>query len=161
LNDLLLLLGRRIGSEQAIYRAQTRTANDLTELNEVFGSGFTPTDVFRAWWTVAHDLQDTSLSVNSFRLHLNGSMSVGFAWTCMNNAIESQQMDRTEVWFYGSELLRELEQVELEERPDGAAKLSLLECFRNSLRNDLAGLAPGDDEKWIRSVRRFYSGAKR
>lgn len=163
LKDLLLLLCRRIGIEQAIHRAQNCTHRDATELDEVFGTGFTPTDVFRAWWSVAKELQDASLSVTAFRLQLEGSLSAGYAWKCMVEALKSEKMDGTEVWFYGAELLRELDQVALAESPDREAKLALLETFKQRVQFELAKNAPADDgsKTWIKSIRGFYSGAKR
>ncbi len=160
LNDLLLLLGRRIGREQAIHRAYSRTTNGTSELDAVFGEGFTPTDVFRAWWRVAEELKVQSLSVNAFRLLLEGSLSVGSAWKCLAESSNTGSMDSTAVWFYGVELLRELEQVELDETPDRPAKVAILDAFRKRVRDEIKPIAPKHGSaKWVNAVRKFYAGA--
>lgn len=159
LDDLLLMLGRRMGAEQAIYRAQNRVSAAANAMENVFGEGITPTDVFRAWWTVANDLQEPSLSINAFRLHLEGSLSVGHVWKRMLEAVEDQEMDSMAVWFYGSELLGELDQVELPGKSDRDAKLGILNSFTTRLRSDLARISiPGDDPKWVQTIRKFYAG---
>ncbi len=162
LNDLLLLLGCRIGTEQAINRAKRRSTDDPTDLDRFFGAEFTPTDVFRAWWTVANDLHDPSLSVMAFRLLLEGSLGAGFAWKCMINAACENTMDATEVWFYGAELLRELDQLELLDAPDRDVKRELLDSFKLRVHSDLKSIAPeGADVKWVDTIRGFYLGAKK
>ena len=79
LDELLMLLGRRIGGERAVQIAEQRAVNgeDNDALATFFGEGFGPTDVFKAWWAVAEDLQDPALSVPAFRLRLEGAIGVG------------------------------------------------------------------------------------
>lgn len=159
LDELLMFLGRRIGAERAAQIAVRRAigAGDNDELAALFGEGFGPTDVFRAWWSVAEDLQDATLSVQAFRLRLEGSLGVGAAWRCMVDAVSDESMPMEVVWFYGAELLRTLREVELPVADDREAKLKLLLRFCDFVRRDfrdfgfVAGTRP-----WVKRILDFY-----
>jgi len=164
LNELLMLLGRRIGAERAVQLAERNLATDQQneELAAHFGEGFSPTDVFRAWWAVAEDLRDPELSVLAFRLRLEGAMGVGAAWTQMLEAgTKDNSLQMSEAWFYGAELLRELGQIKLLPTVDKPAKLELLRAFETRIRADLAGVNLSDGERpWMKYVRAFYQEAQ-
>jgi hypothetical protein len=159
LDELLLLLGRRIGTERAVQIANRRAdESESSELGALFGEGFAPTDVFRAWWSVADDLRDPELSIPAFRLRLEGALGVGAAWSCMLTALELGQLSAEETWFYGAELLKALEEVTLPSSSDRDAKAMILSTFRRRVRSDLASADNFDSSNpaWIGLVRRFY-----
>jgi hypothetical protein len=160
LNELLMLLGRRIGAERAVQIAERKSIADgeSDSLSAFFGDGFSPTDVFRAWWAVAEDLQDPELSVLAFRLRLEGALGVGAAWARMlDAAVTEHSLQPFEVWFYGAELLREFGNIKLAPAVDRAAREAVLAKFRNRIQADLAGLKITDDNRpWMQIVRKFY-----
>lgn len=160
LNELLMLLGRRIGAERAVQIAERKSIADgeSDSLSAFFGDGFSPTDVFRAWWAVAEDLQDPELSVLAFRLRLEGALGVGAAWARMlDAAVTEHSLQPFEVWFYGAELLRELGNIKLAPAVDRAAREAVLAKFRNRIQADLAALKITDDNRpWMQIVRKFY-----
>ena len=159
LDELLLLMGGRIGAERAIQIAERRaiSASGGDDLSLFFDEGFGPTDVFRAWWSVANDLKDPSLSVPAFRLRLEGALGVGTVWTCMRDAISRESLPVEEVWFYGAELLRTLAEIEFPPAEDRSAKMRLLSTFREKVRKDLEhlGLDAGT-QSWVERIRSFY-----
>jgi hypothetical protein len=164
LNELLMLLGRRIGAERAVQLSERnlKTEQENEALAAYFGEGFGPTDVFRAWWTVAEDLRDPELSFLSFRLRLEGAMGVGAAWAQMlEAATKGGSLQLSEAWFYGAELLRELGQIALVPSVDQPAKLDVLRAFESRIRADLAGMNLDDaGHSWMRNVRAFYEEAQ-
>jgi hypothetical protein len=162
LDELLMLLGRRVGAERALQIAEQRASDGAkaSELDTFFGERFSPTDVFRAWWSVAEDLQDTALSVQAFRLRLYGSLGVGAAWRCMVDAVADQSMTPEEAWFYGAELLKTLREVDQPAGADRAAKCALLDSFCDLVRGELGPLGfAGDTRPWLRHVRAYYQEA--
>ena len=163
LHELLMLLGRRIGTERALKLA-ARRANDAgngQELDAFFGEDFGPTDVFRAWWSVAGDLIDPDLSVQAFRLRLDGALGAGAAWSCMLDAIEQKSLAAEEVWFYGAELLRTLADIELPDAEDQDAKARLLDNFREQVRDDVGRLGFDDGARpWLNRIFEFYGELK-
>ena len=159
LHELLMLLGHRIGTERAVQIAARKAtgASDGENLDSFFGEGFEPTDVFRAWWSVAEDLKNPELSVQAIRLRLKGSFGVGAAWSCMLDAIERKSLTIEEVWFYGAELLRTLAEIKLPVAQDQNAKGRLLDDFREQIRNDLGRLKFDDGRRpWLDQVFEFY-----
>jgi hypothetical protein len=163
LEELLMLLARRIGAERAIQIAERRgagsDAND--ELTAIFGDGFGPADVFRAWWSVAEDLQDAGLSVPGFRLRLEGALGAGAAWACMLDAVKQKALTPEEVWFYGAELLRTLGEVDLLPAEDIDAKNAVLTTFRDRVRKDLGSLAiDAGSRPWVKRIEAFYREAR-
>jgi hypothetical protein len=163
LDELLMLLGRRIGAERAIQMAAQRVdgENASPELAAIFGDGFDPTDVFRAWWSVAEDLCDASLSVQGFRLRLEGALGAGAAWACMLDAAKCRTLTSEEVWFYGAELLRTLEAVALPPAEDRAAKRGALKTFCTRVRDNLDSLAiDAGARMWLKKIEAFYSEAQ-
>ncbi|MEZ4361622.1 MAG: hypothetical protein R3B48_15655 [Kofleriaceae bacterium] len=163
LDELLMLLGRKIGAERAVQIATRRTSGteDKEELHAFFGEGFDPTDVFRAWWSVAEDLQDAALSVPAFRLRLEGALGAGAAWRCMVDAAAAKSMPIEEVWFYGAELLRTFREVELPAAEDREAKRQVLSRFTERVRRDLGDLGFAEGTRpWVKRVLAFYEDAK-
>lgn len=163
LNELLMLLGRRIGAERAIQIAERNMApgDDADALAAFFGEGFGPTDVFRAWWAVAEDLRDPDLSVPAFRVRLEGALGVGAAWARMLDATSNDQsLQPSEVWFYGAELLRALGELELTPGVDRSAKEQVLAAFTKRVQSDLARLNIDDKKRpWMQRIRAFYREA--
>lgn len=159
LDELLMLLGRRIGAERAVQvaaRRATGTGAD-DDLNAFFGERFGPTDVFRAWWSVAEDLQDATLSVQAFRLRLEGSLGIGAAWSCMVDAVSDKTLPVEEVWFYGAELLRALREVELPVAEDREAKREVMSRFCDRIRGDLGNLGfVAGKRPWMKRILDFY-----
>ncbi|TXH04058.1 MAG: hypothetical protein E6R07_08950 [Nevskiaceae bacterium] len=163
LDELLMLLGRRIGAERAIQIAERRErdpgGND--ELAAIFGDGFGPTDVFRAWWSVADDLRDPSLSVQGFRLRLEGALGAGAAWACMLDAVKAKPLTPEEIWFYGAELLRTLGEVDMPPAEDRDAKDAVLKTFCARVRDDLRSLAiDAGPRPWVERITAFYREAQ-
>jgi hypothetical protein len=166
LHELLMFLSRRIGAEHAIEVAKRRrrtkkpnSEDDEVGLDIFFGEGFSPTDVFRAWWAVAEDLCDPNISISAFRLRLEGAMGAGEAWKRMLDTLrEDGVLSATEVWFYGAELLRSLEtEVGLSTVMDANEKTKLLRQFNQRVRKDLATIRIfGDESNWVRRIQSFY-----
>jgi len=156
LRELLALLGRRVGAERlATLRAQRGAAGITSVLDAVFGEGFGPTDVFRAWWGAAEDLK-LAATVAAFRRRLIGPTGVRTAWQHLE-AVPDEVLSRDEVWVYGCELLRELQRVELSAGPDTKTKEALLADVVTELGGDLARLAPSvRSHAWMTVVSRFY-----
>jgi hypothetical protein len=160
LEELLLLLGRRVGAERAIQMAESRLQKGDADdgLESIFGEDFGPTDVFRAWWAVVADLAEPSLSVTAFRLRLEGPLAVGAAWAQMLEAVQRGRVFRREhAWLYGAELLRTLADLEVPPGPDRDAKLDLLKAFTTRVRADLRALTTVGEAIWLQKVRSFYS----
>jgi hypothetical protein len=164
LDELLMLLGRRLGSERAIEIAERRTSEiaDDDELVAFFGEGFVPTDVFRAWWAVADELRDPGLSVQAFRLRLEGALGVLAAWSLMLDAMrQPETLQPAEVWFYGAELLRTLAEVVLPTDADGQRKGAMLAELCSHVRDDLSAIAlDSEAHPWLRTVHAFYEEAR-
>jgi hypothetical protein len=162
LDELLLLLGRRIGTERAVQIANRRATGkrESDELSALFGEGFAPTDVFRAWWCAAEDLQDSDLSVLAFRLRLEGALGIGAAWSCMLDALKQGALSAEEVWFYGAELLRSLAEVTPPALDDREAKSLLLSTFRHRIRANIEAIEfDAGNRSWTGLVRQFYKEA--
>lgn len=159
LEELLLLLSRRIGIEGVMQISKRRAydTDDTDEPNTFLGDAVSPTDVFRAWWSVAEDLQDPVMSVQAFRLRLEGALGVGAAWKCMLNAVAQKTLTVEEVWFYGSELLRTLRGIKLPTADDVEAKHRVLSEFCDRVRGDLGGMGfEAGTRPWIKHILDFY-----
>jgi hypothetical protein len=157
LRALLALLGRRVGEERlSTLHRQRGPAGVATALDAVFGEGFGPTDVFKAWWGLRDDLS-TARTLAAFRCQLLGGAGVKEVWRRLSE-VPPDQLSREEVWIYGCELVRELAQVELSDGPDRAARAGMLAEVVDGIRDDLRRLAPaGEPAAWIGAVRRFYA----
>jgi hypothetical protein len=157
LRALLALLGRRVGGERlATLRIQRGSAGVETALDAVFGEGFGPTDVFKAWWGLREDLS-TATTVAAFRYRLLGVTGVKEVWRQLFE-VKPDRLSREEVWIYGCELVRELTCVELGGGPDRRAREAMLTEVIDAIRGDLRTLAPTDqDAAWLGAVRRFYA----
>lgn len=156
LRELLALLGRRMSAERiATLRAARGAAGVATVLEAIFGEGFGPTDVFKAWWGVTEDLS-SALTVPAFRHRLIGPTGARTAWERLRDAPRDELGD-DEIWVYGCELLRQLERVAPPEDPDRATKRALLDEVIAGVRMDLARLAPeAGSRPWLSAVARFY-----
>jgi hypothetical protein len=159
LRELLALLGRRIGAERvATLVGQKGSAAMTPVLEAIFGEGFGPVDVFKAWWGLAHDLGQAS-SLAAFRVHLAGSMGAAKVWARLREQA-GQSLSRDEVWLYGAELARTLETVVIADAPDGPAKRAELDRFRTELGAELRTLQPSSEGRlWIAEVVEFYESA--
>lgn len=160
LRALLALLGRRVGAERlATLREQRGQTGVATALDAVFGDGFGPTDVFKAWWGLRDDLS-TASTVAAFRYRLLGLTGAKVVWRQLSE-VPPDQLSREEVWVYGCELVRELERIELADGPDRPARAAILAEVVEAIRGDLRGLEPaGDQASWVGAVRRFYVGTE-
>jgi len=161
LGELLLLLGRRIGAERAVRITERRAAGagEDNELHAFFGEGFGPTDVFRAWWSVAEDLKDPDLPAQAFRLRLEGALGAGAAWTCMVDAAAKKAIPVEQIWFYGAELLRALDEVEFSPADD--RKTKALSKFRARIRKDLREIGfKAGNRPWAKRILTFYGAAE-
>ncbi|MCR9161596.1 MAG: hypothetical protein ACE37F_35475 [Nannocystaceae bacterium] len=160
LHDLLVLLSRRIGHERATMLAEQRATPGAPDdaLEEAFGSGFGPTDVFKAWWTVVEELAARETSVAGVRIRLDGALGLSAVWTRMLEAAESNGPYAPEViWFFGAELRRELKSVAFADDAIGAKKRELVQTFLQNLDEDLGRLtSAGGTEPWMQRVRAFY-----
>lgn len=157
LDELLMLLSRRIGTERTLLIAERRNSKSDDGLASLFGDGFGPTDVFKAWWCAAEDLADAELSVQAFRLRLEGALGIGAAWSCMLQAVEQSTMTREEAWFFGAELLRSLSEFDLPQSPELDAKLRMKTAFVARIRSDMENLRlSAGSRSWKNLVLRFY-----
>lgn len=157
LSELLLLLSRRITVERLeTVRAASRLSGDAGALDELFGEGFAPTDVFKAWWASARDLAEPGRSLASFRRLLEGPTGLAGTWSALRDAAEKgDEVRREEGWFYGAELLRTLERLELPEDASEQEKRACLVLFTAKLREALSELAPAG-ASWVSRVASFY-----
>lgn len=157
LDELLMLLSRRIGTERTLLIAERRNSKSDDGLTSLFGEGFSPTDVFKAWWCAAEDLADADLSVQAFRLRLEGALGIGAAWSCMLQAVEQSTMAREEAWFFGAELLRSLSEFNLLQSPELDAKLRMMTAFKARVRSDMEAIRlSAGTRPWKDHVLRFY-----
>ncbi|UFX46113.1 hypothetical protein HAP47_0005195 [Bradyrhizobium sp. 41S5] len=157
LDELLMLLSRRVGTERALLIAERRNSKSEDGLTALFGEGFSPTDVFKAWWCAAEDIADADLSVQGFRLRLEGALGIGAAWSCMLDAVQHSTMAREEAWLFGAELLRSLSEFNLPQSPELDAKMLIMTAFKARVRSDMEAfhLSAGT-RSWKDLVLRFY-----
>lgn len=161
LAELLALLGRRIGRERlATARAQRGETGTQEILGALFGEGFGPVDVFRAWWGLEDDLKDAQLSVTAFRARLEGALGARAVWNALQGAAGTT-LAREEAWFYGAELARTLRGMDVGAARDGEEKQRLLGQFLRTLTTQLETLAPDTNEApWLVRIARFYGGVR-
>lgn len=157
LDELLLLLSRRIGTERTLLIAERRNSKNGDGLTSLFGEGFSPTDVFKAWWCAAEDLADVDLSVQAFRLRLEGALGIGAAWSCMLEAVDQSTLSREECWFYGAELLRTLSEFKLPPSPEIDAKQQMMTAFKTGVQSGMEAIRlSAGTRPWKDLVLRFY-----
>lgn len=157
LRALLAMLGRRVGSERLATLWQQRGPSGVAAILEsLFGDGFGPHDVFKAWWGLRQEIED-STTVASLRHRLVGPTGARTVWKRLCEVPETE-LARDEVWLYGSELMRELRQANLADGPDRPARAELLAALVTELCADLAQREPPGDAAWLDDVRAFYRG---
>ncbi len=156
LRELLAVLGRRVGAERISTIHNTRGVAGVNDvLDAVFGEGFGPTDVFKAWWGIADELSNAA-TVSAFRARLHGHLGAQRVWEQLRDCSD-RELSQDEVWLYGCELLRELTLVTIAQGPDHADKRSLLDAFVHSLRTELRSRAPDRTRHaWVEDVAKFY-----
>jgi hypothetical protein len=165
LRELLALLGARVGRERlATIRAERGRGGMHPVLDAIFGEGFGPNDVFRAWQGAAEDLADPSISVTGFRARLDGAIGLRALWSRMRDAVTQatenpdEALSRDEAWFYGAELGRTLSAIVLPDTREREEKQQLLSAFLASLGADLEGLRPSTDTRtWVDRIQAFYA----
>ncbi len=162
LQELLALLGRRIGTERlSTLRRERGSAGAHLALEAIFGEGFSPTDVFRAWWSLAHDLADERTTLGSFRAQVDGALGCRAVWTKLREAVDAEdaaaRLSPDEAWFYGAELLHTLRAITIPEGPDAPTKRTLLDAFLTDLQAHLADLSPDPKRgRWVKKVLAHY-----
>lgn len=168
LRELLALLGARVGRERlATIRVERTPGGMRPVLDAVFGEGFGPGDVFRAWQGTAQNLLDPSLSFAGFRARLDGAIGIRALWDKIRGAVEAdfarspdESLSRDEAWFYGAELARTLSQLVVPEGREREEKSAALAAFLASLRLDLEALRPSEaGRSWVRRIHQFYAAA--
>jgi len=160
LEELLMLLGHRIGKEEVVYL--TSQKRDYTTLDveniEIDDRLFRPTDVYKAWWSLAEDLSDPNLSVTAFRYRLEGALGLRVIWKEMLIAVEKEGgLQASEVWFYGAELLKSLWEIDYPISPDINDKMDLLAMIKKEISQDMHRLIPDkSDYPWLQTIEAFY-----
>ncbi|MEO7327253.1 MAG: hypothetical protein ABI193_01655 [Minicystis sp.] len=169
LRELLALLGARVGRERlTVIRTERSPGGMRPVLDAIFGEGFGPNDIFRAWQGAAEQLASPSLSFAGFRARLDGAIGVRALWSRIRDAalatdaeVREESLSRDEGWFYGSELARTLWALALPDERDHDEKRQALDAFLESLRLDLEGLRPTDAERrWVRRICDFYETSR-
>ena len=161
LRDLLALLGKRLGQER-YQTLRLRDGRGVTDsvLDSIFGEGFAPPDVFKAWWSVATELESSDLSTQAFWLRIGGKLGLAAGWQCIKQAVTAGELGlgSEEAWFYGAELAILLEKLRIPATADAPAKRQVLDKFVAGLRADLTGLAMKDCHRpWVSRIREFYA----
>jgi hypothetical protein len=158
LRELLALLGRRIGGERlSTLRVERGAATTETAVDAIFGEGFGPPDVFRAWWAIAEDLASPNLSVQGVRQRLAGALGAGAVWQAMENANLDGSLSREELWFYGVELLSSLRAVRWPATPDAPLRQRELDEFVTRLRGRIDAVSPETSRRpWVQRIKKFY-----
>lgn len=157
LAELIALLSRRIGRERMMHVATQPRQNATRSILELlFGEGFTPTDIYRAWRNVAHELGEEQLSLAAFRYIIAGPLGVRTVWRRMVEAV-GHEFNREVAWFYGAELRKTLGELQLPEDPDRSAKQAELASLLADLRAELEQLTPDPQgQPWLAPILRFY-----
>lgn len=160
LDELLALLGRRIDTERlGKIRSPGSRVPVSAVLTTIFGEGFGPVDVFKAWWNLARDLSDPRHSFQSFRLLLDGPYGARAVWSKLREAVSSGARSTDEGWFYGAELSKTIRELTLSESVDRAERQELLTQFACTLDADCASLLPPTAGRaWLDPIVRFYGG---
>ncbi len=157
LRELLALLGRRVGSERlaTVIALRGQGAVD-TMLEAIFGTGFGPDDVFKAWWGIAWELEQ-SLSVPAFRHRLVGSTGANAVWQRLRDEV-GKDLEGDEVWVYGCELVRALQGARIPEGADQTAKTTVLANVCGAIKGDLDAIRPSaEGHPWMNKVASFYA----
>ncbi len=157
LRELLALLGRRVGTERlATIIAQRGQGAADAMLEAIFGEGFGPIDVFKAWWGIAWELEQ-SLSVPAFRHRLTGPIGARMVWQRLRDeAGKGHGVDET--WVYGCELIRALRRANVPAGPDQPTKVALVGELCAEIETDLSAIQPkAEGRAWLDAVTSFYA----
>ena len=181
---LLALLGGRAGHERMTTIYERRGGAGLSAmLAAIFGEGFGPADVFKAWWGLGRELSSAP-TLAAFRARLLGATGAKVVWralvaTCgapteaASEEVAGREatttpstgptteptlasLSREEVWIYGCELVRELQRLELTAGPDRRACQRLRDALVAEISAELPSLAPPVEASWLGAVQRFY-----
>lgn len=160
LDELLALLGRRLDQERLSILRSPRSRIPVTAvLQTLFGDGFGPVDVFKAWWNLARDLSDPRRSFLAFRLLLEGPYGARAIWTKLREATTAGRLSTDEGWFYLAELCKTLREVTLTESVDRDERESLLKQFVTELDAELHPMLGASSKRsWLAPIVRFYGG---
>jgi hypothetical protein len=156
LRELLALLGRRLGTERlSVVRAQRGQEGADAMLEAIFGAGFGPVDVFKAWWGLTWELEQP-LSVPAFRHRLTGPLGARVVWQRLREEA-GKSLGADEAWVYGCELLRALRSARVSEGADRESKRALLIETCVAIQADLTSMRPvADGRAWVDAVTTFY-----
>jgi hypothetical protein len=157
---LIALLSRRISVARLRQLVVQRASHDARPLlEELFGEGFTPTDIFRMFLTLARELADPDLSLPAFRHVLQRPTGVRVVWETMRDALGAE-LSREQLWFYGAELCKTLAGLTLPDDPDRPSKAAELTELIRHIRGELAPFTPDATAlPWIDTIVRFYRDA--
>ena len=155
-----MLLGHRIGKEEVVYLISQKrdyTTQDVESI-EIDDRLFRPTDVYKAWWSLAKDLAESSLSLTAFRYRLEGALGLRVIWKQMLIAVEAEGgLQASEVWYYGAELLKSLSEINYPISPDINDKMDLLMMIKKEISQDMHRLIPDkSDYPWLQTIEAFY-----
>ncbi len=132
LEELLLRYTGRWGPEK--LRAQRRglgVRNQISEAIAWFGErGFQPSDVFKAWYGLCREMADPHLTLRGLRVLIQGPGGGEALWKNTCRAAAEGKLSREEVYFYGLELIRHLNEVQW---PDDGLRAER-EALRDAVR---------------------------
>lgn len=157
---LIALLSRRISVarlRQLVAQQASHEARPLLE--ELFGEGFTPTDIFRMFLSLTRELADPTLSLPGFRHVLQRATGVRAVWETMRDALGGE-LSREQLWFYGIEMCRTLRGLTIPDDPDRSSKATELGELIRGIRRELTPFTPDATElPWVDTIIRFYGDA--
>jgi hypothetical protein len=154
------LLGHQIGHERLLAIRRSGRANVAAVASEqVRRTGIGSRDVFRAWRSLAVQLEDPTLSVSGIRVRLEGRAGAAALWEklCAEAVSESGLVSRDEVWLYGAELVRALRSIVIPECLGVDEKRALVTALCERVKSEATALRPpAEAQPWFRRVKRFY-----
>ena len=159
LTALIALLSRRISAvrlRQLMRQGATAPDDSSPALAALLGEDFTPTDVFRMFHALAHELADPERSLPAFRHVLQRPTGVLAVWQALQAALGGP-LSREQLWFYGSELVRSLETLTIPADADHADKAAQLAALVARLRGQLTEFTPSAAGRpWVDEIVKFY-----
>lgn len=158
---LIALLSRRISASRLHQVIAQRASHDPRPLLEqLFGEGFTPTDIFRMFRSLARELAEPGLSLPAFRHVLQRPTGVQAVWDTLRDA-QATDLSRDQLWFYGVEMCRTLLGLALPDDADRASKSTELTELVRRIRDELVPLTPDTaGSPWVNTIVRFYGEAQ-